>query len=449
MTCSNIGADVLGNSKSSYEKSNGGNKRSKSQESADSDKINANSTDSNHSPASNHSYSDSHHQYSHHHQLHHQRSPPSSSKSSGQISFKPYEDVSSGKQHKVMMSSDQVTKCDSKSKDRCSPSRSSSSSSTTKRSSPSMNRSSTSSSTTTNNTSATSTSSNVTKSHESHPSSTSYNSMDSDLLKSSGHLTAAYASLVSQQLKSSQQVCRDPFCTGCQMSSPFSTPGHCCNGLSACIHQNPFASYASALGLANPMASHLAAASRYQNGLSSGIGRPYVCSWTAGGTYCGKNFPTSDELLQHLKSHTSSSNYGGSGTSNPMLGHSMSALGHYPHLDPMLTSPVAGLRRTAFDPVNRFHPYKPFGLPLTQLGSTFNPSLSSLPPHHHSAAAAAAASAGYPWRESLRWWMSIQRIAAGVWEKGTWNVSLPPYSYWEVIKKREKDKLGKSLKRWC
>lgn len=410
MTCSNIGADVIGNSKTnSYEKSSSGSKRSKSQESADSDKINANSTDSNHSPASNHSYSDSHHlQY--HHQIH-QRSPPSMSngKSSGQISFKPYEDVSSAKKSSVMSSSDQL-KCDKNSKDRFSPNtRSSSSSSTTKTrtSEASMNRSSSSSSTVTNNTSSTSSSSsssNVTKSHnESHHTTTPYNAaMESELLKSSGHLTAAYASLVSQHLKSSQQVCRDPFCTGCQMSSPYSAPGHsCCNGLSACIHQNPFASYASALGLGNPMASHLMAASRYQNGLAPGMGRPYVCSWTAGGSYCGKNFSTSDELLQHLKSHTSSSNYVGN---NPMSGHSMSQLGHYPHMDPMLTSPVAGLRRTAFDPVNRFHPYKPFGLPLTQLGSTFNPSLSSLPPHHHHqhSAAAAAAAGLNPWRESLR-----------------------------------------------
>ena len=267
-----------------------------------------------------------------------------------------------------------------------------------------MNRSSSSSSTIINNISTSSSSSssnpNSAKSLESQAPSTSYNGqMESDLLKSSGHLTAAYANLVSQQLKTSQsQVCRDPFCTGCQMSSPFSaTPGQCCNGLRACIHQNPFASYASSLGLTNPMASHLAAASRYQNGLSAGLGRPYVCGWSAGGMYCGKTFAASDELLQHLKSHTSSSNYG----NNPMTSHGMSALGHYPHLGPMLTPPMAGLR-TAFDPVNRFHPYKPFGLQLAQLGANFNPSL-PLPPHHsaaNAAAAAAAAAAGLnPWRD--------------------------------------------------
>lgn len=270
-----------------------------------------------------------------------------------------------------------------------------------------MNRSSSSSAIINNISTSSSSSSlnhNVSKSHDqsqapsTSSSSSTYNQLESDLLKSSGHLTAAYANLVSQQLKSSHQVCRDPFCTGCQMSSPFSAaPGQCCNGLRACIHQNPFASaYASSLGLTNPhMSSHLAAASRYQNGLSAGLGRPYVCGWSAGGMYCGKTFTASDELLQHLKSHTSSTNYANS----PMSSHGISALGHYPHLNPMVTSPMAGLR-TAFDPTNRYHPYKPFGLQLAQLGANFNPNLPSLPPHHPAATAAAAAAVGLnPWRD--------------------------------------------------
>ncbi|XP_053210989.1 uncharacterized protein DDB_G0271670-like [Panonychus citri] len=84
-------------------------------------------------------------------------------------------------------------------------------------------------------------------------------------------------------------------------------------------------------------------------------GKPNVCSWMMGNTYCGKRFTSSEELQQHLRNHTSSVS-------------ALAFLGQYPHLDPMLTSPIAGLRRTTFVPVNRHHPYKS----LTTSGSPLN-----------------------------------------------------------------------------
>lgn len=44
--------------------------------------------------------------------------------------------------------------------------------------------------------------------------------------------------------------------------------------------------------------------------------RPYVCNWIHADSYCGKRFPTSEELLQHLRTHTNSSNANASNSSS-------------------------------------------------------------------------------------------------------------------------------------
>ena len=38
-------------------------------------------------------------------------------------------------------------------------------------------------------------------------------------------------------------------------------------------------------------------------GLVGGL-QPYCCNWSEAGTYCGKRFNSSDELMQHLRGHT-------------------------------------------------------------------------------------------------------------------------------------------------
>lgn len=90
-------------------------------------------------------------------------------------------------------------------------------------------------------------------------------------------------------------VCKDPYCTGCQFSQHnqqmmLGVP--CPSGCTQCEHQK--------YGLAMAMSAGLQANNPY-----SQLDRPYLCSWIVGDSYCGKRCSTSDELLQHLRTHTS------------------------------------------------------------------------------------------------------------------------------------------------
>lgn len=168
---------------------------------------------------------------------------------------------------------------------------------------------------------------------------------------------ANYANHLANGHCASPSLCRDAFCSGCRVTNLRSSVP-CPSGCTQCSH-----------GLMGTLSSHLSSAlqptflpSNAFYPLNTTLGKPNICSWMVGGTYCGKSFQSSEELLQHLRTHTSST--------DPATLSSLSLLGHYPSLDPMLTSPIAGLRRTAFDPVNRYHPYKPFsGSPVTSLPS--------------------------------------------------------------------------------
>ncbi|KAJ1521591.1 hypothetical protein ONE63_003242 [Megalurothrips usitatus] len=94
-------------------------------------------------------------------------------------------------------------------------------------------------------------------------------------------------------------ICKDPFCQGCQYSMHNTMLGlgvPCPPGCTTCDHHKY--SLSSALAGYPPGAAAAAAAAL------QGAGRPYVCSWIAGESYCGKRFASSDELLQHLRSHT-------------------------------------------------------------------------------------------------------------------------------------------------
>ncbi|KAM3958545.1 zinc finger protein elbow B [Aphomia sociella] len=132
-------------------------------------------------------------------------------------------------------------------------------------------------------------------------------------------------------------VCRDPYCTGCSLSSHLLKSAVCPAGCAQCDHaKTPFqlpTGHPAAAAYAHAQLAALAAASQL----------PFVCSWMAGDSaYCGKRFSTSDELLQHLRSHTAS------GESTPSL--SMLSATH-----PLLqrtypTPPLSPL-------TPRFHPY--------------------------------------------------------------------------------------------
>ncbi|XP_063227316.1 zinc finger protein Noc-like [Bacillus rossius redtenbacheri] len=98
-------------------------------------------------------------------------------------------------------------------------------------------------------------------------------------------------------------VCRDPYCTGCQLSSQLLAAAAaagkgCPGGCAQCDHAGKLPGAAAAAAYAHAQLAALAAASQL----------PYVCSWVGGdATYCGKRFAASDELLQHLRTHTAAS----------------------------------------------------------------------------------------------------------------------------------------------
>lgn len=165
-------------------------------------------------------------------------------------------------------------------------------------------------------------------------------------------------------------VCKDPYCTGCQFSmhnqqllmAGAGASGPCPSGCTQCDHQKY--NLAMAMSLVPPGPVPPSSLSYPQ------LGRPYVCNWIAGDTYCGKRFVTSDELLQHLRTHTSGTDAASIATStassllNPHSLFSTSALHRYPN--PPL-SPLSAAR---------YHPYAKPTLPSSLAASpysAFNP----------------------------------------------------------------------------
>ncbi|XP_017776562.1 PREDICTED: zinc finger protein Elbow [Nicrophorus vespilloides] len=164
----------------------------------------------------------------------------------------------------------------------------------------------------------------------------------------------------------SDPLCRDPYCTGCSLNShllgPASagpkTPTSCSAGCTQCDHATSKPSYMSASSAAAVYAHAQLAA------LAAASHLPYVCNWISGdAAYCGKRFSSSEELLTHLRTHTSTV----SESSSPL---SMLSAPGLPPNHPLLhrTYPTPPLSPLA-NP--RYHPYsKPSLLP---------PSLTSSP----------------------------------------------------------------------
>ncbi|CAL1543391.1 unnamed protein product [Lymnaea stagnalis] len=189
-------------------------------------------------------------------------------------------------------------------------------------------------------------------------------------------------------------VCRDPYCTNCQLTLQNSHLSSTCNapGCSQCAHEKSLTSL-SALGLQGASASSmllpsLSSASSLSSSMSAlsslhslyphnalaaaHQGLPYVCNWVSGNDYCGKRFTSSEDLLQHLRTHTSSMDVSTLAASYAGLG--LPSLAAYPHLSAPL-SPNS-LRRsypTSLSPVSsllgasRYHPYKS---PLSAVGAS-------------------------------------------------------------------------------
>ena len=118
-------------------------------------------------------------------------------------------------------------------------------------------------------------------------------------------------------------VCKDPYCTHCQLTMHSAQTASCPAGCAQCSHEKTLGGMHPGLSHAG-LGSMLAASGCNTPGVSSlpltsslyphsfgmlpghNAGMPYVCNWMNGSDYCGKRFPTSEELLQHLRTHTSS-----------------------------------------------------------------------------------------------------------------------------------------------
>ncbi|GBP43303.1 Zinc finger protein Elbow [Eumeta japonica] len=157
----------------------------------------------------------------------------------------------------------------------------------------------------------------------------------------------AYARMKAPNGSAELGACRDPYCTGCSLSSHL-LKASCPAGCAHCDHTKapfPLTGHPAAAAYAHAQLAALAAASQL----------PFVCSWMGGETaYCGKRFASSDELLQHLRSHTTSGDSGGT------VGASSAGLALLGAAHPLLqrsypTPPLSPL-------TPRFHPYsKPAG----------------------------------------------------------------------------------------
>lgn len=170
-------------------------------------------------------------------------------------------------------------------------------------------------------------------------------------------------------------VCRDPLCSSCQLSMQSAQLAPCPSGCTSCTHERVVPP---AIPFLPGLHGSSALFPTYPTHPLAGR-TPNVCSWMVGDSYCGKRFSSSEELLAHLRTHTTLpggdlphplltppglSPFGGSTTSPPLA----APLTPLAPLPPPPTS-SASLRRSypspSLSPIGsstssaaaRFHPY--------------------------------------------------------------------------------------------
>ncbi|EDW12381.1 zinc finger protein Elbow [Drosophila mojavensis] len=175
-------------------------------------------------------------------------------------------------------------------------------------------------------------------------------------------------------------ICRDPYCTGCPASPHYINKAAgqpCPAGCPQCEMGGAGKSGGSSAGAGGSNAAAAAAAAAASSyhaqlaALAAASQLPYVCSWIGSdAAYCGKRFGTSDDLFQHLRTHTASV---------PDAVLSAAAAGGIPPNHPLFqrtypTPPLSPLSAAA-----RYHPYgKPSMLPPSLAPPGVLP---GLPPH--------------------------------------------------------------------
>lgn len=188
-------------------------------------------------------------------------------------------------------------------------------------------------------------------------------------------------------------VCKDPYCTGCQFSLHnqqqvlLGATGPCPSGCTQCDHQKYNLAMAMSLVPPGPVPPSSLAYPQ--------LGRPYICNWIAGDAYCGKRFVTSEELLQHLRTHTSATDSASVATStassllsphslfsasalhragypNPPLSP-LSAARYHPYAKPTLPSSLAASPYSAFNPTALGPYYSPYSVYGQRIGAAVHP----------------------------------------------------------------------------
>ena len=110
-----------------------------------------------------------------------------------------------------------------------------------------------------------------------------------------------YSGLKGGHSHSQPAICRDPHCQHCTKYPPHPSVGLQNFIHPALVHQCTHGGKTSQPSL--PGASSPAVvADAYMKSKSA---NPFVCNWVADSKHCGKSFISSEELLQHLRSHTS------------------------------------------------------------------------------------------------------------------------------------------------
>jgi len=294
-----------------------------------------------------------------------------------------------------------------------------------------------------------------------------------------GRMKATAAGSAAESLMSGMPVCRDPYCTGCpssmaqqlamasaanaspgggsiasipsSLASAPSTAGVCPAGCTQCDHQKLASATSSSTTTTPTSTSPFSPSSASMASMGgSNAARPYVCNWIAGDNYCGKRFTSSEELLQHLRTHTSlaipalptSAETPGSVSAAAAAYSSLLNPSLHPHSH-LLASSSAMHRTYPTPPLSplsmaRYHPYSkpptasplstppnPLANPLLSLGSpsqlgSLN-SLAALSGHNplsaYAAAAAATPMASHPTLGayySHPYSLYSQRLGAGV-----------------------------------
>ncbi|XP_037071785.1 zinc finger protein Noc-like [Pollicipes pollicipes] len=117
---------------------------------------------------------------------------------------------------------------------------------------------------------------------------------------------AATAAAAASTQQHRGEKCQSPYCP-CAYSTPHGYGAPCPAGCAQCEHAKALggALHSPYLGLVNPFypPTSLGLGLSAAAGTTAGA-QPIVCSWMADGRYCGKRFASTEELMQHLRTHT-------------------------------------------------------------------------------------------------------------------------------------------------